>query len=270
MDRVHLIEITDQEWCPRLIRDALTDYLQFTLAATKPYGAMIPILAAAIQRTRTQRIVDLCSGGAGPWLWLRPILAEQGLNASICLTDKFPNMEAFRRSNHLTDQAITYHAGSVDAARVPDELTGFRTMFTAFHHFRPEQARAVLADAVRQRRGIAIFEATQRSAAVFLLTLLAPVMVLIMTPLIRPFRWTRLWWTYLIPLVPLATLFDGLVSCLRTYTVPELRDLTVGLGTNDYQWDIGTVKGKWSPIPITYLIGIPGERAAAQEGSSGQ
>ena len=45
------------------------------------------------------------------------------------------------------------------------------------------------------------------------------------TPLIRPLRWSRLLWTYLIPLVPVITLFEGLVSCLRTYSVQELHDL---------------------------------------------
>ena len=87
-------------------------------------------------------------------------------------------------------------------------------------------------------------------------------MVLLVTPLIRPFRWSRLLWTYLIPLVPMITLFDGLVSCLRTYSVQELHDLTARLGTNDYLWDIGTVKSKTAPIPITYLIGVPIDNAA--------
>ena len=84
-------------------------------------------------------------------------------------------------------------------------------------------------------------------------------MVLRMTPFIRPFRWSRLLWTYLVPLVPFAVLFDGLVSCLRTYRVEELRDLTARLEANDYDWDIGTVKNTAGPIPITYLIGVPNE-----------
>ena len=83
-----------------------------------------------------------------------------------------------------------------------------------------------------------------------------------MTPFLRPFRWSRLLWTYLIPLVPVVTLFDGLVSCLRTYTVRELRELTERLDANDYHWEIGTVKGKTTPIPITYLIGVPIENTA--------
>jgi hypothetical protein len=263
MKRLHLIEIHEQDWCPRTVRNAETDYLQFTIAATKPYAAMVPILAAALQRTGAQQVLDLCSGAAGPWFWLHPVLAERGVNVSVCLTDIYPNREAFGGSSCPTDQAITYHPQPVDAKRVPGELHGFRTMFTAFHHFRPEQACAVLADAVRKSQGIAVFEATQRSALALVLTaLLVPLMVLFMTPFIRPFRWSRLLWTYLIPVLPIVTLFDGLVSGLRTYSVQELRDLAARLEPNDYHWEIGMLKGKMTPIPITYLIGVPIENAA--------
>ncbi len=257
MKRLHLIEIHDQEWCPRTIRDAETDYLQFTIAATKPYAAMVPILASALQRPGTRQVLDLCSGAAGPWLWLHPVLAGRGVSVSVCLTDKYPNMGVFGRLNRLSHPGISFHPHPVDATRVPGELPGFRTMFSAFHHFRPEQACAVLADAIQKREGIAVFEGTHRSVLALLLMLLVPLMVLLLTPFIRPFRWSRLLWTYLIPLVPLVVLFDGLVSCLRTYTVEELRDLTARLNANDYHWDIGTVKSKASPIPITYLIGVP-------------
>ena len=262
MKRLHLVEIEDQDWCPPAVRDAATDYLQWALATSKPYRATIPILVTALKRTGTRRILDLCSGAGGPWLWLHPALAEMGIGMPVCLTDKYPNLEAFGRSSRLTNQTISYHPQPVDATRVPGELCGFRTMFTAFHHFRPEQACAVLADAVRQRQGIGVFEATERGALALLLTLLAPLGVLVVTPFLRPFRWSRLLWTYLIPLVPVVTLFDGLVSCLRTYTVRELRELTERLDANDYHWEIGTVKGKTTPIPITYLIGVPIENAA--------
>jgi hypothetical protein len=257
MQRLHLIEIEDQDWCPRSVRDATTDYLQFSFAATKTYAAMIPMLAAGLQRTGSRRVLDLCSGAAGPWLWLRPALAELGLNVSICLTDKYPNLEGFERASRLTNQAISYHPQPVDPIQVPADLLGFRTMFSAFHHFRPEQARAVLADAVRHRQGIGIFEATQRHPLALLFALLAPLGVLIVTPFIRPFRWPRLFWTYVLPLVPLVTLFDGLVSCLRTYSVQDLRDLAANVDANNYHWDIGSVKSKTTPMAITYLVGVP-------------
>ena len=93
------------------------------------------------------------------------------------------------------------------------------------------------------------------------LMLPVPLMVILMTPFIRPFRWSRLFWTYLIPLVPLVSLFDGLVSCLRTYSVAELRELVEGLEGEHYQWEIAELKSKPNPIPVTYLIGVPVEHA---------
>ena len=68
MKRVHFIEIHDQDWCPRTIRNGETDYLQFVIATTKPYAAMVPILAGALQRSGARQVLDLCSGAAGPWL----------------------------------------------------------------------------------------------------------------------------------------------------------------------------------------------------------
>ena len=82
-----------------------------------------------------------------------------------------------------------------------------------------------------------------------------PLRVLVVTLFIRPFRWSRLFWTYVLPVVPIVLWWDSVVSVLRVYSVQELRELTAGLG--QYQWDIGTLRGRPLPIPITYLIGVP-------------
>jgi hypothetical protein len=116
MKRLHLTEIHDLDWCPRTVRDGETDYLQFVIATMKPYAAMVPILTAALQRTGTQQVLDLCSGAAGPWPWLQPILAERGVSVSVCLTDKYPNV---RGTSTTGNQSISYHPQSVDAREFP-------------------------------------------------------------------------------------------------------------------------------------------------------
>src|SRR5262245_19620316 len=78
------------------------------------------------------------------------------------LTDKYPNTAALARIAEEVP-GVRFEAGSVSALDVPARLTGFRTMFTAFHHFRPADARGILASALRDREGIAIFEATSRT-----------------------------------------------------------------------------------------------------------
>ena len=80
MKRLHLIEIEDQPWCPRLIRDYATDYLQFAIVAWKAYASVMPLLADALKRTCSRQILDLCSGGAGPWVDMLPALRAAGVD----------------------------------------------------------------------------------------------------------------------------------------------------------------------------------------------
>ena len=67
-----------------------------------------------------------------------------------------------------------------------------------------------------------------------------PVRVLLSVPFIRPFRWSTLLWTYLVPVLPIVLLLDSIVSVLRMYNAEELRGLTTGL--DNYRWSIGTVR----------------------------
>jgi len=241
--RLHLLEIHDQPWCPPSLRDALTDFLEFTINLGRGYAAVTPLLRDAIARAGATRVVDLCSGAGGPWRTLR-----HQIPVPVVLTDKYPNRVA-------RTGALPFHAEPVDATAVPADLRGFRTLFTSFHHFRPPDARAILADAVRQGQGIGVFEISRRAPremAVIALTWLA---VLAFVPFIRPVRWSRLAWTYLPPVLPLVGLFDGLVSCLRTYAPAELRELWRGLDT--YDWQVGETRSRWSPLVVTYLVGVP-------------
>jgi hypothetical protein len=80
---------------------------------------------------------------------------------------------------------------------------------------------------------------------------------LVFTPFIRPFQWSRLLWTYLVPIIPFVLLFDGIVSCLRTYRPPELGEIIAKVTTAKYQWDLGEHSGERGEMPITFLIGRP-------------
>jgi hypothetical protein len=251
--RVHLLEIADEDWCPRSIRHGVTDYCRFV--TERAYSPVAPLLAQAFQKLSTRHVLDLGSGAGGPWLHLQPLLREMGVDVTVCLSDHNPNLEAFERARRLSHDSLTFDPEPVDATQVPGELAGFRTMFSAFHHLRPDQARAVLADAVSRREGVGVFECGDRSLLTLGGLLGTPVVVLLVTPFIGPFRWSRLFWTYLVPVLPLVLLFDTIVSWWRLYTVVELQELTAGL--DGYRWDISTVRMRPLPNRITYLIGVP-------------
>jgi hypothetical protein len=255
MGRRHFLEIEDQSWCPAAVRDGLTDLLRLSLEIGNHYAPAVPRIAAALKQLGQRRVIDFCSGAGGPWLRLLPQF-DEGIDMDVCLTDKYPNLEAFRRIRKASNGRIAYCEKSVDATAAPEDLVGFRTLFTSFHHFPPEQARAILRDAVANRQGIGIFEFTHRSPLAVFLCCLSPLGVLLFAPFARPFRWSRLFYTFLIPLLPLVSLFDGVVSCFRTYSPAELTALTAEFG-DQYAWEIGEDKSGPIPLPMTYLIGLP-------------
>jgi hypothetical protein len=220
------------------------------------YDGLVPRLAAAVKRSRAAQITDLCSGGGGPWPDLLPALRAAGVDVPVCLTDKYPNAAALGRLAGAMP-GLRFEPESVSATDVPARLAGFRTLFTAFHHFGPADARAILAAAVRDRQGIFVAEATSRSPAALAMQALVPPAVLALTPAVRPFRWSRLCWTYLVPVLPLAILFDGVVSTLRVYTPGEMVAMAREVGGDEYEWEAGIDRPAGSPIPIPYLIGVP-------------
>jgi hypothetical protein len=208
-----------------------------------------------MERSGTREVLDLCSGGGGPW---RRLAAESlaGITPAIAvrLTDKYPNRSAFRRAG-AASSVLCFESSPVDATRIPEHLQGFRTIFSSFHHFSPQSAGEILRDAMDQRRGVGIFELATRSARTMLALFLIPPLTWILTPVVLPFRWSRLFWTYLIPLVPFALFYDGVASCLRAYSHEELEEMVRPLKRPGYEWKIGEERCGF--LPVTYLIGYP-------------
>ena len=202
LPRLHLFELEDQPWFPAAIRDLATDYLHFVETTFHLHEPIIPPLVAALEATHSDHIVDLCSGGAGPVPALCVALAARGISIRFTLTDRFPNMAAFQRAASSSPGAISFLSQPIDARSVPAELQGFRTIFNSFHHFTPAEATAILRDAVAARQPIGIFEIPERSLPILLSMLLTPFFVVLTTPFIRPFRWRRLLWTYLVHSCP--------------------------------------------------------------------
>jgi hypothetical protein len=213
-----------------------------------------------MRSTNTQQFVDLCSGNGGPWLHLaREIEQETGQSVSVVLTDRFPSHEARRRS--VLVGGLRYLDDPLDARCVPGHLQGVRTLFNGLHHFRPEDAKSVLRDAVANEQPIAVFEVLQRNMLTLVQAFLLPISVFVLTPLVRPLTWWRLLLTYVIPIAPLVLLWDGVVSVLRCYRPEELRAMADDCDGTPYHWEAGSYWHRTAPV--TYMIGYPVEETAA-------
>lgn len=255
---MQLFEFHDQPWFPSRLRDHVTEALQSVLRLGGIYRSSARRLTRAFQDREDSCVVDLCSGSGGPWLWLHEVLRDShGHPAEICLTDLYPNMATFERIRQATHGAITYWPDAVEATNVPAQLAGFRTIFSSFHHFSRREAIAVLQSAVDNRQGIGVFEVARRHPATIALTVLMFLGGLVTAPFVRPFRLSRLFWTYVLPIVPLLLFWDGLMSCLRAYSLKQLQEMIASLNADDYAWEVGQDRGGLAAV--TYLVGYPAD-----------
>ncbi len=257
MPRLHLFEFHDLPWFPGAWRDVITDVLRVFSIHSNPYRPVYPLLLDALQETRAEAILDLCSGGSGPWEDLQGWLGQAGLDLPVLLTDKYPHRRAIQQVWNQT--GIRYLEEAVDAMDVPAQLGGFRTLFASFHHFRPAEAQRILQDAVAAGSGIAIMEFTGWTWWWFFASIFSPFFFWVASPFVlRPFTWRHLLWIYLLPFPLLFTVWDSLVSGLRTYAPRELEAMLRFPGAETYTWKIGECTSKDTrACKVTYLIGIP-------------
>jgi hypothetical protein len=254
MNRIHLFEWEDQVWFPDFLRNNMTDFLRNMILWQGIYDPAVPILKSLIVKTGKDTVVDLCSGaGGGIEDIAKKINEESTIEIRFILTDKFPNIKVINQINK--QKYLKYYDTSVDAIDVPKELTGIRTLFSSFHHFKPSVAAGILKNAADKNIPIAVFEGAGKSIFEFIsFLILFPLGVFFITPFIRPFKWSRIIFTYLIPILPFFIYWDGLVSILRMYTVNDLLKLTKTF-ENTFNWKAGKIKGKSGTV--TYLTGIP-------------
>lgn len=255
MARIHAFEWEDQSWFPGFLRNYMTDFLQFLTNKTKMFVPIIPEITSLLEKTGTSTIIDLGSGGGGGLLSLNQELIKKNPAVKFVLTDLYPNFRAFQFTK---SQAPNFESvpESVDARNVPEHLKGLRTMFLAFHHFKPDDALQILQNAVNSGQPILIVEGQERSIPSFLAMFFSPLTVLFTTPFIKPFSLERIIFTYPIPLVPLFTWWDGMVSSLRTYSVAEMEGLiSEVIDRKKFEWKTGRIKS--GPGYLLFLSGRP-------------
>ncbi len=256
MSRIHLFEFEDLSWFPKNIRNYGTDFLQFVTNKFDFYKGVVPLIEKGIEKSGTNQVLDMGSGGSGGWKTLIQHLKKNNPSLKVQFSDYYPNLTAFEQAVKLDPETFSYIKEPVDARNVPSSARGFRTQFLSFHHFKPKDAKQILQNAVDAKAPIGIFEGQVRDIPHFIKNLLSPISVILTTPFIRPFKFGRIFFTYFIPIVPLFVWWDGIVSVLRTYSVKEMQALVDQLeNTESFEWEIGVKKT--GPVKVPYLIGFP-------------
>ena len=216
-------EFEDQHWFPSDWRRWQMDYIRFCVRILNPYKD----LKGASFESSKQDWLDLASGTGGPARMLKKTWEE---NSSIELTLTFSD-------RYPSDKTI------LDIDVLSDELPssdGY-TMFNAFHHFNTQEQEQIL---LKMSKGNWALVAEPLTPSLFtfigIFFLTGPLHFLL-APFVSPFSWARLFWTYLLPVIPIVTCWDGLISVLRAPSPSYLCQLAEKASDSSFNWSVEMV-----------------------------
>lgn len=239
MRRRHLFEFHERARCPAFIRESIVETLGNGLSWGHLSAQLQPAFDAFCAQARPTNVLELCSGSGRPLADLAVRRGDGVAPTTFTLSDLFPNHHALRSAQKRAPQRLRVSERPVDATRVGDFVVhDARMMINAFHHFAPDQARAVLEDCAASGKSVFIFEGAPRGLRSFIvLALNNPWMLVALFT--NPFLakenvWLKIIFTYLLPIIPLAFLWDSVISNMRIYDRRELAQLVSAISS--YEW----------------------------------
>ena len=264
MKRVHTLEFEDLAWFPDVLRNAMTRVIVVFSRVVGVRDGLVAVITRVLREERLDRIVDLGSGAGGvmPEV-LQQIRQQPGLETTeLLLTDLYPNRDTVEAIRAQGRREIAYRSEPLSALQLEDAPAGLKTMVNCFHHMRPAQAGAILESAQRHRQPLLVYEIAEPPMPFALWCLGLPLnlafvglMALLLTPFVRPLSVGQLFFTYLIPIIPLFYAWDGANSVPRVYSRADLDELLDPIRRNDYAWETGQAqKGQGTGF---YLLGRP-------------
>lgn len=212
--------------------------------------------------------MDMGSGSGGAMPEVLDVLCEEHdlCDIKLSMTDLYPDARNVKKFNNSLNPNIDYLPNPVDATNITAAPVGLKTMINSFHHMRPKAAREILASAEKNKQPILIYEMGENIIPLVLWWLLLPlsliiliIMVLFMTPFVKPMSWQQIVFTYILPIIPICYAWDGQASLPRMYTMDDMDVLLEGLGSENYIWQKGHALKKNNKKSGTYLMGLPKE-----------
>ncbi len=256
-ERIDTFETHELEWVPQDLKNLFREILSWEQDLIGVYQAAAPIVKDWLGETKAGGILDLCSGAGGPGVTLiNAINSSPAGQIRLKLTDLYPATEVYTRLAHENPGRISYAAESFDAtnSHVDTEFP-VRTLLSAFHHFSPEFARKILADAVKNSNGICIMDPFQRDWQHLLAVPFGTTAGTAIFPLLRQRTPLAFALCNLSPVMASMFLWDSIASVLRGYTPDELLLLTQIPECAAFTWQAGTWQYP-AGLPFAGMTGV--------------
>lgn len=240
LQKILTYEFNDSPQCPTFIRESILEVLGKSIRDAKVYEALAPRFIQFCQDAKVQTVLEFGAGsGESTAIFLDAVLGTGETPPRIYISDLFPMATVMAKTCATHPDTLIPLQGSVDL-RNPPESPGhdMRMVLSAFHHCDAEMARQFLKKG--QEQGVAVFIAepfTKSLQAFFPLFLHGFTSLARNGVLSSRMRLAKFICTFLLPLIPLCLLWDGLISMVRMYSKDDFAEMVGSLPDVDLPYD---------------------------------
>jgi hypothetical protein len=249
---MHLLtfEFNDSPKCPKFIRESILEVLGDSIRNAGVYDVLAPRFSRFCEDVGAREILEFGAGsGESTAVFLDAILAGTVKPPHIYISDLYPMADVMAQTCRRYPAQFTAITESVDLCNPPATPPhDMRMVLSAFHHFDTEIAQSFLRDS--QEKGVAVFIAEPFTKT---LKSFFPLFIHGFTSLARngifarKMRGLKFLFTFLVPLIPMCLLWDGLISMIRMYDERGFQEIVDSLpkSKQDYKWHYVEV-----PVPL--------------------
>ena len=107
MGRFDLFEFEDQKWFPEVIRNCITDLLDFSARKLDFYKPVFPIIKKGLEKSEKKVIIDFCSGSSGGILKINEYLKKELIDKEIPSVENVSIVLGYKNTVNLVRHSKT-------------------------------------------------------------------------------------------------------------------------------------------------------------------
>ncbi|MGB0886903.1 MAG: hypothetical protein ACPGSL_02165 [Vicingaceae bacterium] len=210
MKRKEIKQITNLNWFPFFLKKLITEFLSWFVLKVNASKPFIPVITKILTTTKTKKIINVeFNNGAG-------------IETVTPFLEKDIEVLSINYNNFNTNK------------------NGLYLFVNCFHQFSPDKAKRNLKRICESGNPIVIVEGNNDSLwQIVGMTIFVPLSVLLSAPFVKPFRISRILFTYIIPILPIVIMIDGCIALLKLYNPADLTEITSSLQNYNYKWKSG-------------------------------
>lgn len=208
-------ELEDYKCFPSVFRNFQTEFIGYIVVVFDVYYVFVDYLNRSHFPILPMK--DLCSGSGEPAIG---IFNKSNCFSSLSLSDKFPNAHCRGRSE------IFNEIREEDVLEVEFKDGTYYTMFNSLHHFSDHEKVEILQRIHKNGSSAFFVEILEPTLLCFFKVLFITIVgSLLFTPFVKPFSYSRLFFTYIIPVNLFTVTFDGWVSVMKSRSIKQYQKL---------------------------------------------